>query len=186
MLPRRNQKQITSLIEEFQYPKYGPGMMWERCRDVVEAAGTKVIMDTAVTRVIHRDGMATAVVGRSADGSETDVPVFGGDLLHAVVRPAGLHVAARPRRGASGPPDGLHYRDFLTVALVVPECAGFPDNWIYIHSPDVKLGRIQNFGSWSPYLVKEGRTCLGLEYFVFEGDEYWTMPDDELVKLGNP
>ncbi len=70
--------------------------------------------------------------------------------------------------------DDLRFRDFLTVALVVPEAAGFPDNWIYIHSPDVKVGRIQNFGSWSPYLVKDGNTCLGLEYFVFEGDELWT------------
>ena len=80
--------------------------------------------------------------------------------------------------------DDLHYRDFLTVALVVPADRGFPDNWIYIHSPDVKVGRIQNFGSWSPYLVKDGRTCLGMEYFVFEGDDLWTMPDDDLVALG--
>src|SRR5260370_10256163 len=80
--------------------------------------------------------------------------------------------------------DDLHYRDFLTIALVVPEEAGFPDNWIYVHAPDVQLGRIQNFGSWSPFLVKEGRTCLGLEYFVFGGDQLWTMPDDELVALG--
>jgi UDP-galactopyranose mutase len=79
---------------------------------------------------------------------------------------------------------GLSYRDFLTIALVVPESAGFPDNWIYVHAPDVKLGRIQNFGSWSPYLVKEGRTCLGLEYFVFEGDELWCSPDADLVELG--
>jgi protoporphyrinogen oxidase len=70
------------------------------------------------------------------------------------------------------------------VALVVPEEYSFPDNWIYVHSPDVKLGRIQNFGSWSPYLVKEGRTCLGLEYFVFEGDELWDSPDEQLIELG--
>jgi len=79
---------------------------------------------------------------------------------------------------------GLSYRDFLTIALVVPESSGFPDNWIYVHSPTVKLGRIQNFGSWSPYLVKEGRTCLGLEYFVFEGDELWTSTDADLIELG--
>jgi len=78
----------------------------------------------------------------------------------------------------------LHYRDFLTVALVIPEDRGFPDNWIYIHAPDVRVGRIQNFGSWSPYLVKDGRTCLGMEYFVFEGDDLWTSSDDELVALG--
>ncbi len=77
----------------------------------------------------------------------------------------------------------LRYRDFLTVALVVPEEQGFPDNWIYIHSPDVKVGRIQNFGSWSPYMVKDGRTCLGLEYFVFEDDELWSSTDDELIAL---
>jgi UDP-galactopyranose mutase len=80
--------------------------------------------------------------------------------------------------------DALPYRDFLTVALVVPESAGFPDNWIYVHGGDVQVGRIQNFGSWSPHLVKDGRTCLGLEYFVFEGDELWTMSDADLVALG--
>jgi protoporphyrinogen oxidase len=80
--------------------------------------------------------------------------------------------------------DGLTFRDFLTVALVVPERYSFPDNWIYVHSPKVKVGRIQNFGSWSPYLIKEGRTCLGLEYFVFEGDDVWSTPDDQLVELG--
>ena len=79
--------------------------------------------------------------------------------------------------------DGLHYRDYLTVALIVPESRSFPDNWIYIHAPDVEVGRIQNYGSWSPYLVKDGRTCLGLEYFVFEGDAVWEMPDDHLITL---
>ena len=70
------------------------------------------------------------------------------------------------------------------MALVVPESRSFPDNWIYIHATDVEVGRIQNYGSWSPYLVKDGRTCLGLEYFVFEGDDMWNMPDDELIALG--
>jgi len=80
--------------------------------------------------------------------------------------------------------DDLRYRDFMTVALVVPEDAGFPDNWIYIHDPSVRVGRVQNFGVWSPYLVKEGRTCLGLEFFVNEGDDMWTKPDDELIEQG--
>ena len=78
---------------------------------------------------------------------------------------------------------GLRHRDFLTVALVVSEEFGFPDNWIYVHSPEVRLGRVQNFGSWSPHMVKPGRTCLGLEYFVNEGDELWQLPDDELVRF---
>jgi protoporphyrinogen oxidase len=80
--------------------------------------------------------------------------------------------------------DSLHYRDFLTVALVVPAERGFPDNWIYIHYPGVRVGRIQNFGSWSPFMVKDGKTCLGLEYFVFEGDDLWETGDDDLVALG--
>jgi UDP-galactopyranose mutase len=78
----------------------------------------------------------------------------------------------------------LRYRDFITVALVVPEETGFPDNWIYINDATVKVGRIQNFGRWSPYLVKDGRTCLGLEYFVTEGDDLWTSDDDDLISLG--
>jgi len=183
LLPKRNQKEITSLIEEFQYPKYGPGMMWERCREKAEAAGTKVLMSTKVVKIRHSGGEATSVVAESADGSRTEyrcsavissMPIT--HLLKAMDPPVPDHVRAAA--------DVLHYRDFLTVALVVPESAGFPDNWIYIHSPEVKVGRIQNFGSWSPYLVKEGRTCLGMEFFVFEGDEYWTMSDEGLVELG--
>jgi protoporphyrinogen oxidase len=182
VLPKRNQKEITSLIEEFEYPKYGPGMMWERCRDIVEERGTKVLMKTGVKRLEHRDGKAVAVVA-DHDGVESryecshvvsSMPM--GQLLKAMDPPPPADVVAAA--------DDLAYRDFLTVALVVPEEFGFPDNWIYVHSPEVHLGRIQNFGQWSPYLVKEGRTCLGLEYFVFEGDELWVMPDEELVELG--
>jgi protoporphyrinogen oxidase len=72
----------------------------------------------------------------------------------------------------------------VTIALVVPESASFPDNWVYVHDPAVKMGRIQNFGRWSPYMVKDGRACLGLEYFVFEGDEVWSMEDSDLVEMG--
>jgi protoporphyrinogen oxidase len=89
--------------------------------------------------------------------------------------------AADTARKAAG---DLGYRDFLTVALVVPEEYSFPDNWIYVHSREVQVGRIQNFGSWSPYLVKEGRTCLGLEFFVFEGDETWNRADEDLIEQG--
>jgi protoporphyrinogen oxidase len=183
LLPKRNQKEITSLIEEFEYPKYGPGMMWERCRELVEANGTKVVMDTAVTSIHHHEGRATEVLARSADGTETvyDCSALISSMpLSTLVGSMDPPAPPEVRRAS----DDLHYRDFLTIALVVPEDAGFPDNWIYVHSAKVKLGRIQNFGSWSPYLVKEGRTCLGLEYFVFEGDEYWNMADDQLVELG--
>ncbi|HWW54823.1 MAG TPA: NAD(P)/FAD-dependent oxidoreductase [Acidimicrobiales bacterium] len=183
LLPKRNQKDITSLIEEFEYPKYGPGMMWERCTELVEAAGSKVHFRTKVVSIEHRDGQAIAVIGEHADGGTTRY-----DCSHAI---SSMPISALIKAFNPPPPpevvaaaDGLAYRDFLTIALVVPEKYSFPDNWIYVHSPTVRLGRIQNFGSWSPYLVKEGRTCLGLEYFVFEGDDLWTSADEDLVELG--
>ncbi|MHB1584829.1 MAG: NAD(P)/FAD-dependent oxidoreductase [Acidimicrobiales bacterium] len=182
LAPRRNQKEITSLIEEFQYPKYGPGMMWERCGELVEKGGGEVRLSSAVERVHTDGGRAVAVSVRGADGAVERLPashVVSSMPMRALVEaldpPPPAAVAAA---GAA-----LAYRDFLTVALVVPHDRGFPDNWIYIHAQDVKVGRIQNFGMWSPYMVKDGRTCLGLEYFVFEGDELWSTPDDQLVAL---
>src|ERR1035437_997897 len=180
---RRNKsKQVTSLIEEFEYPKFGPGMMWERCTEQVIAQGGEVRMETKVTAVHVEDGNAVAVTATS-DGSPTRVPashVISSMPFTELARIVDPPVPAEVLAAASE----LHYRDFLTVALVIPENRGFPDNWIYIHAPDVRVGRIQNFGSWSPFLVKDGRTCLGMEYFVFEGDDLWTSSDDELVALG--
>jgi protoporphyrinogen oxidase len=182
LLPKKNQKEITSLIEEFQYPKYGPGMMWEVCTEKVEAQGSKVVMETRITKIRHRGGKATSVVVES-EGGQTEhacTHVISSMPMSALVLSMDPPAPAEVQSAATG----LGYRDFLTVALVVPESAGFPDNWIYVHSPEVRLGRIQNFGSWSPYLVKEGRTCLGLEYFVFEGDDVWASDDADLVELG--
>ena len=181
LLPRRKQTEITSLIEEFQYPKLGPGMMWEVCAEKVVAAGGTVHLSSPLTKIHVSDGRATSVT-YVHDGAEvtqaarhviSTMPIR--ELVHAIVPAPPAEVLAAA--------DGLHYRDYLTVALIVPESRSFPDNWIYIHAPDVEVGRIQNYGSWSPYLVKDGRTCLGLEYFVFEGDAVWEMPDDHLITL---
>jgi protoporphyrinogen oxidase len=181
--PNRNQKKITSLIEEFQYPKYGPGMMWERCRDLVEARGCKVLMATKVVAVNHENDRAVAVVAESADGARTTYPC---DHVISSMPISQLLAAMEPTAAESAVTAAadLRYRDFLTVALVVPETDAFPDNWIYVHDKAVKVGRIQNFGSWSPYMVKEGHTCLGLEFFVFEGDDMWTKADADLVEQG--
>jgi protoporphyrinogen oxidase len=177
---RDKTKQVTSLIEEFNYPKYGPGMMWERCTELVTARGTKVVFSSNVTKVHREDGRAVAVTAET-DGAPTrydcthvisSMPISS--LVLSMDPPAPPEVQAAAR--------GLAYRDFMTVALVVPEDAGFPDTWIYVHDPGVEVGRIQNFGSWSPYLVKDGRTCLGLEFFVNEGDEMWSKPDADLVE----
>jgi protoporphyrinogen oxidase len=180
--PKRNQKDITSLIEEFEYPRLGPGQMWEACRDRVAEAGGEVEMQTAVTAIHHADGKATSVAVSGPHGERTI------DADHVI---SSMPISALLASMVPAPPDpvlaaarGLAYRDFLTVALVVPESAGFPDNWIYVHSPLVRVGRIQNFGSWSPEMVQSGRTCLGLEFFCFEGDDLWTMADDDLIALG--
>src|SRR5256714_197849 len=183
LLPKRNQKDITSLIEEFQYPKFGPGMMWERCRDLVEARGCKVIMDTRVVGIRHEGAGAGAVAAESDEGGRPESPCD--HVVSPIPIPQLPKAMAPPAADAAfKAADDLRYRDFLTVALVVPEEYSFPDNWIYVHSPDVQVGRIQNFGSWSPYLVKEGRTCLGLEFFVFEGDETWNRADADLIEQG--
>lgn len=200
VMPKRNQKDIASLIEEFQYPKHGPGMMWEAAADKISKRGGKIVFEEKVRRIHHADGRATGVTtvvtggygpGAGApEASRTDIGSehrYSGDeiissmsfssLIRVMDPPAPDHVLAAA--------NALRYRDFLTVALVVPESAGFPDNWIYVHSPELLVGRIQNFASWSPFLVKEGRTCLGMEYFVFEGDETWSMPDEDLIALAS-
>ena len=183
LLPKRNQKGITSLIEEFQYPKLGPGMMWEKCRELVEARGCKVMMNTRVSGIRHEKGRAVAVMAHGKDGTRIELPC---DHVVSSMPISHLLKAMEPAPAAAAfkAADDLRYRDFITVALVVPEKYSFPDNWIYVHSPQVQVGRIQNFGSWSPYLVKEGRTCLGLEFFVFEGDATWNKPDAELIEQG--
>jgi len=153
-------------------------MMWERCRDVVASAGATVLTNRPVTAIHRAGGAATAV--ETADGERwpcdaviSSMPL--GDLVLAMrpAAPADVQAAAA----------ALRHRDFMTVALVVPETVAFPDNWIYIHSPEVRLGRIQNFGAWSPDMVRPGSTCLGLEYFVNEGDDLWEMDDDAVIRF---
>ncbi|MFP3901732.1 MAG: NAD(P)/FAD-dependent oxidoreductase [Acidimicrobiia bacterium] len=180
---RDRSRQVTSLIEQFQYPKYGPGMMWERCRELVEAGGTKVIMQAPVARIRREGGRAVAVVTET-DGVTTEYPadhVISSMPFPHLVKAMDPPAPAEVVRAA----DDLRFRDFLSVALVVPaEKVPWNDNWIYIHAPEVKTMRVQNFGSWSPFLVKDGRNVLGLEYTVSEGDEWWAATDEELIEKG--
>ncbi|HWL34792.1 MAG TPA: NAD(P)/FAD-dependent oxidoreductase [Frankiaceae bacterium] len=179
IVPQHGKKDVTSLIEEFQYPRLGPGMMWERCRDLVLERGGEIRMRTAVVGIEHSSCRATAVLVErdgvveriECDEVISSMPI--GELVRVMSPSPAPDVVTAAKR--------LRHRDFLTVALVVPKSAGFPDNWIYVHEPHVRLGRVQNFGSWSPFLVKDGYTCLGLEYFVNVGDDLWTMADDDLV-----
>jgi protoporphyrinogen oxidase len=171
-----------TLIKEFDYPALGPGMMWEKFAEAVEAKDGKVYLDTKVIS-FEREGnkikTITAehngeLVEYSADNFITSMPI---SALVARMKPQPPEPVLHAARS-------LKYRDFLIVSLIVDRPSLFPDNWIYIHSPEVKVGRIQNFKNWSAALVPDAsKTCLGMEYFCNEGEELWQMSDAELVEL---
>jgi protoporphyrinogen oxidase len=180
---RDRQTAVTSLIEEFKYPKYGPGQMWEVAAAKVTAAGAQLEFDRRVTRITHDGTGAREVIAVDGDGREHIYPcthVISSMPLGALCRAMEPPADAATLDAAAE----LRHRDHLTVALVVNQQHSFPDNWIYVHDPDVEVGRVQNYGSWSPYMVKDGKTCLGLEFFVNEGDAMWTKPDDQLIQQG--
>ena len=175
---------ITSLIDQFHYPRLGPGMMWERCAELVAQAGNQIMCGVRVERIRCSRGRVECVYARTNGGELREFPV---ENLISSMPIRGLIDALDPpapddvRRAAAR----LRYRDYLTVVLMVRRAAVFPDNWIYIHSPDVKLGRIQNYKNWSPEMVPDaGRTSLGLEYFLWEHDPEWSWPDERLIARG--
>ena len=171
-----------TLIKEFDYPALGPGMMWEKFAEAVENKDGKVYLDTKVIS-LEREGnkikSITAehngeLVQYSADNFITSMPI---SALVARMKPQPPEEVLHAARS-------LKYRDFLIVSLIVDSKNLFPDNWIYIHSPEVKVGRIQNFKNWSAALVPDAsKSCLGMEYFCSVGDEIWEMSDAELVEL---
>jgi protoporphyrinogen oxidase len=170
---------IKSLISEFNYPRFGPGQMWDAMTDAIRAQGGEVLLSAPVSRI---ELAAGRVVEVEAGGRSYTLP-------EAVISSLPLREIVHMTRPAA-PPEvveaaaGLRYRDFLTVALVVDGEDLFPDNWIYIHEPGVRVGRIQNFRSWSPWMVPDqSKACVGMEYFCFAGDDLWTMADDELDEL---
>jgi protoporphyrinogen oxidase len=171
---------VKSLISEFHYPRFGPGQMWDSMTTEIRTLGGEVRTETPVEQLNFEDGRIVSVEA----GGET---IEAGRVISSLPLRATVDMT-RPL----APPEvresarGLRYRDFLTVALVLDGDDLFPDNWIYIHEPGVKVGRIQNYRSWSPWMVPDqSKACVGLEYFCFEGDELWTMSDDELVALAS-
>src|SRR5581483_1910647 len=172
--------QIKSLISEFNYPRYGPGQMWERMTEEIRQHGGEVRLNAPVTR-LRFDEAAGRVVEVVA-GGETLAPsyVISSLPLRTTVAISEPEAPGDVRDAARG----LRYRDFLTVALVIDSHELFPDNWIYIHQPGVNVLRIQNFRSWSPWMVpNDTDTSIGMEYFCFEGDKIWSMDDDALVAM---
>ena len=180
---QRRASTIKTLINEFQYPRLGPGQMWEMTRDRVTALGGEVLLQHRVTGVEVRDGRVVAVRAATPNGErrmECDHLISTTDV-RALVRALEPAPPDAVRRAG----EGLRYRDFLVVALMVDRARLFPDNWLYVHTPGVKVGRIQNFNNWSAAMVPDPdrTTCLGLEYFCFEGDGLWNSADADLVAL---
>ncbi len=169
---------VKTLIDTFSYPRLGPGMMWEKARDKFIAMGGQLVMKAPVDRVALENG-AWVVESRQAGVVVKAKEVISSAPIRELMKslePASTSLASSSQ---------LKYRDFITVALVLDVAVPFKDNWIYIHDPSVKVGRIQNFRSWSPEMLPDEKTsCLGLEYFCFEGDGLWSSPDEQLIALG--
>ncbi len=177
---------IKTLIDQFRYPKFGPGMMWEEAaRRIQSVEDSEVRLNEKVDRIQHSSGKVLAVQTSNANGTRhhQEADHFISTMpLRSLVRA----LDPSPPKAVFEAGEALNYRDFITVALIIDHPHSFPDNWIYIHDPAVKVGRIQNFKNWSPHMVPNDlQTCLGLEYFCFEGDGLWQMTDEELIDLGS-
>lgn len=180
----RKDPAIRTLIDTFDYPRLGPGQLWEAFQHGLEAGGSKVLLERPVTRISREPGQGVvAVETRGPHGVERHTgdaflsTMALSDLVGSLDPPAPREVIDAAGR--------LRYRDFILVALMLEGEGFFEDHWIYVHSPEVRIGRIQNFNNWSRDMVpRPGVTCLGLEYFCFETDSIWSLPDAELVELG--
>ena len=188
LFPKRKGKHgeiIKTLIDEFRYPRYGPGQMWEQTRDLIVSRGQRVLMGAEVVQVRHDGAQVTSLIIRDAQGNHYDMPgqSFISTLpIRTLVEYCNPPLPPEVRHAAAS----LKYRDYLTVAIILNKPNVFPDNWIYLHDPDMVAGRIQNYKNWSPDMVADPqKTCLGLEYFCFEGDGLWTSTDEALVQLGS-
>jgi protoporphyrinogen oxidase len=174
---------IKTLIDEFEYPRLGPGMMWNAVKSLVEKQGGVVQLNAPVTQINRTENRVDSVVVSCNGHSEI---IQAADVISSMpVTEFIKKLDPPPPPAVLRAAETLRYRDFLTVCLIVNKPHLFPDNWIYIHDPEVKVGRIQNFKNWSPDMVPDPtRTSLGLEYFCTEGDELWKMPDAALIELG--
>jgi protoporphyrinogen oxidase len=172
---------VTTLIEEFRYPRLGPGQMWEAFAEHAEEHDIGVHLRHRCVSLKHSNNRIESIVvqqngdtlSHAVDSVVSSIPLS--ELILNLDPPAPPKIQAAARR--------LRYRDLVLVALMTTEAEPFPDNWIYLHDPNTRAGRVQNFGAWSYGMVRPGTTCLGVEYFCFEGDEIWNMSDEEAVKL---
>ena len=180
----------TSLIEKFLYPKYGPGQLWEHAADLIRNQGGEILLGWRATRLFVEGDTITAVEAVSDSGLRRRFAadyVFSTMPVRELIDAMDTPIPAEVREVS----DGLQYRDFITVGLLVDklrvrEADGgtLKDNWIYIQEPDVLVGRLQIFNNWSPYMVADpNKTWIGLEYFCYQTDALWKMADEDLKKF---
>ena len=174
---------IKTLIEEFDYPRRGPGMMWETMAKLIAKRGSEIRLGLQVEKIEWRGNRVEQIAVNCKGQEET---LKGSHFISSMpIRELVLSLSPTAPQEVREAAMKLKYRDFITVVLIVNRRDIFPDNWLYIHDPGVRVGRIQNFKNWSPHMVADPeKTCLGLEYFCFKGDHLWTMPDEELIELG--
>ena len=175
-------QQAKSLIEQFYYPKFGPGMMWQRFTDYIAAGGGEVMLNREVTSVRHDNSKITTVeYGNGANLKEISAENFISSMpISRLVKLLKPLPPAEILKSA----EQLAYRAFIIVVLVIDKAALFPDQWLYVHSPTVQVGRIQNFKNWSRFMVPDqNKTSIGMEYFCNQNDRTWKMADNELVEM---
>jgi protoporphyrinogen oxidase len=185
LLPKRKPSNrgdlVTTLIDSFRYPRFGPGQMWERVAEIHQEKGRPVLLGRSVERIEHEGGLVRAVITKTESGAiekHQGTDFISSMPIRELISRLAPAAPDKVRRAA----DSLSYRDFISVAVMIDRRDLFPDNWIYVHDPSVKVGRIQNFKNWSPDMVPDqSKTCLGLEYFCFEGDGLWSSTDEELI-----
>ena len=188
LFPQRKSKDrsqvIKTLIDTFRYPRQGPGMMWERCATRVREMGGEVLLARKVTScAFDSDTQRWTVTARNAGGQLEE---YVGEHVISSMPIRELIAQLKPQLPVKAveAANGLRYRDFLTVGLILRDKDRFSDNWIYIHDSSVQVGRVQNYKSWSPEMVPDPQfCCYGLEYFCFDGDQLWNSSDDDLIGL---
>jgi len=188
LIPQRyngdRSKVIKTLINSFRYPRRGPGMMWEACAEKMKSLGGKLEMGCRVTRCSYEEVSGNWTVEYKDQLGQAQTIGAEHVISSAPMRElvCGLSPAVSERTKCAA--ESLKYRDFITVMLILKDRHMFDDNWIYIHDPSVKVGRVQNFRSWSPEMVPEpDKVCYGLEYFCFEHDGLWDSNDSDLIEL---
>jgi len=183
---KQSGKEPKSLIESFKYPRLGPGQMWETVADRITEAGGEILMGMCVDQLTRDTQSGGWTVSCLDTGGQRHK--FCGDhvISSAAIAELADYLQPRPPEAVRTAARMLRYRDFLTVALIVRDVDCFDDNWIYIHDSRVKVGRIQNFKSWSPHMVPDpDLNCLGLEYFCFRNDGLWASKDEDLIRLAD-